>query len=69
MKIKIQPIKTGKYNEQCLVYAKNDTANSDFYPVALVHVDTFWNGSGADNDTHRRLFERGETVFLDLDIP
>lgn len=35
MKVKIVPIKVGNYYEQCSVYF-------DDYPVAYVHIDTFF---------------------------
>lgn len=38
----------------------------DFYPSALVHIDTFYiGGIGADNSIHEAL-EQGETVEVEL---
>jgi hypothetical protein len=38
----------------------------DFYPSALVHIDTFWvKGIGADRGIHDAL-SNGETVTVEL---
>ena len=68
--LKIVPIQTGgtsdgrKYYEQCLVYSKSDY--SDYYPMGVVHIDTFWVKDG-NNELYAKIIQ-GSTVFADADI-
>lgn len=48
-------IRPGAYYEQVLVTVENG------YPIALLHIDTWWPGKGGDDAIYRAL-ERGETL-------
>jgi len=69
--MKITPIKTSTrpdntgYYEQVLISTRNDSGY-DFYPIAVTHVDTFWQRAG-DNALYNEL-SLGNTVFADAEI-
>lgn len=65
MLLRIKPIMVGKYIDPCLLEFKSEQKDSDFYPSAIVHVDTFWQGRDGNNEVHNALL-RGEVVDLEI---
>lgn len=55
MLLRIKPMKVGKYIEPCMLEIKGDQKDSEFYPVAVVHVDNFWQGREGGNQVYNLL--------------
>ena len=67
MLLRIKPMKVGKYIEPCLLEFKGEQKDSDFYPSAIVHVDTFWQGRDGGNEVYNAL-QKGEIVELEISL-
>lgn len=66
MKLKITPEKIGSYYEPCRIDTLTE-GQTNMYPLAFVHIDTFWQGSHGKNALYN-LLNSGKTVILDVDL-
>lgn len=67
MKLRIRPLKVGESYEPCMIEIQNLGYSSEFYPSAIVHVDTFHEGR-RDNNTVYSLLIKGVTVTIDVPL-
>jgi hypothetical protein len=67
LRMKIVPMKTGNYYDQCILYFKGEIKGADWYPGALVHVDNFVEVQGRDNPIYN-LLTKGETVEVEIKL-
>ena len=67
MKLRIKPQKLRLGVEPCILEIQPDEPGADFYPVAVVHVDNFWQGRNGDNTVYNLLRDE-KTVTLDVSL-
>lgn len=68
LEAKLVPIKTGKYYEQILMSLRTGAGSiGGWYPSALLHIDTFWEGTSGDNSIYHELSE-GVSIEITLKI-
>lgn len=64
MKMKIKPLKVGRSFEPCLIEFETPH-NNEFYPSAVVHVDTFFE---IGNNEVYNLLRSGKVVILEVNL-
>ena len=67
MILRIRPMKIGEYFEPCLLEFQSESGGGGFYPSAIVHIDTFWQGQSGDNEVYNMLSE-GTVVDVEIDL-
>ena len=55
MLLRIKPMRVGKYIEPCMLEIKGEQKDSEFYHVAVLHVDNCWQGREGGNQVYNLL--------------
>lgn len=67
MLLRIIPKKLKYGVEPCTLEIKSEDKNSEFYPVAVVHIDNFWQGRDGENKVYN-LLNAEKVVILEISL-
>jgi hypothetical protein len=67
MLLRIKPMRVGEYIEPCILEIKGEQKESEFYPVAVVHVDNFWQGREGSNQVYN-LLQSEKVVEIEISL-
>ena len=67
MILRIKPMRAGKYIEPCMLEIKGELKDSEFYPVAIVHIDNFWQGREGGNQVYN-LLQSEKVVEIEISL-
>lgn len=65
MQVRLQPIKVGNHYEQILV-SIHTKETQEWYPVCVVHIDTFWQGKNFRKPNIYSLLNSGNVIVVDV---